>query len=106
MCPHTTIHTALTELRVDCNRILFVPKDVGYMTHLHSLKLSYNRIHFLPVELGELMMLKEISLQFNPVLELQPQLAHFANDAQVKASCPSSVRSHTLVAEGLIPFRQ
>jgi Leucine-rich repeat (LRR) protein len=60
------------------------------MTHLHSLKLSYNRIHFLPVELGELKMLKDIGLQYNPVLELQPQIAHFANDAQVKAAYPSS----------------
>ena len=64
VCPHTRVHTALTELRLDCNRILFVPKDVGYMTHLHALKLSYNRIHFLPVELGELKMLKEIGLQY------------------------------------------
>lgn len=78
--------SSLTDLRVDCNKLLVVPPDIGRMTQLQKLALAHNRIQWLPVEMGELAELHTITLHGNPVLSLRPELMTMGNDAQALIS--------------------
>lgn len=72
--------SSLTDLRLDCNKLLIVPPDVGRMTRLRSLCLAFNRIQYLPVELGQLRDLETLTLHENPVIQHNPILTQFSHD--------------------------
>ena len=63
--------SSLTELRLDCNKLLIVPPDVGRLTSLKTLLLAFNRIQWLPVELGELRDLRCLTLHENPIMQIR-----------------------------------
>jgi len=58
--------TSLTDLRLEGNRINWIPRRVQYLTCLTRLDVSGNSLVDLPVELGKLVMLREVRIESNP----------------------------------------
>lgn len=58
--------TGLTDLRLEGNRINWIPRRIQYLTNLERLDISGNQLIELPVELGRLVMLNEVRIVSNP----------------------------------------
>eukprot|EP00282_Hemiselmis_andersenii_P000072 CAMPEP_0114128866 /NCGR_PEP_ID=MMETSP0043_2-20121206/11168_1 /TAXON_ID=464988 /ORGANISM="Hemiselmis andersenii, Strain CCMP644" /LENGTH=895 /DNA_ID=CAMNT_0001222099 /DNA_START=69 /DNA_END=2756 /DNA_ORIENTATION=- len=58
--------TSLTDLRLEGNRINWIPRRIQHLTRLESLDMSSNQLIELPVELGRLVNLREVRIEGNP----------------------------------------
>mmetsp|Transcript_59683 Transcript_59683/g.146605 ORF Transcript_59683/g.146605 Transcript_59683/m.146605 type:complete len:863 (-) Transcript_59683:35-2623(-) len=72
--------TSLTDLRLDCNNMIFLPRRLSVLEKLEKLDISYNRIIELPVELGGLKALREIRIEGNPVIPALKRVSDCESD--------------------------
>ncbi|PSN62698.1 hypothetical protein BS50DRAFT_501789 [Corynespora cassiicola Philippines] len=64
-------YTFLTKLYLNCNKLTYVPQQIGRLRNLTHLDLSLNDIRYLPPEIGMLVNLKQLLL-FDNHLETLP----------------------------------
>lgn len=64
-------YTFLTKLYVNCNKLTYIPPEIGKLRSLIHVDFSLNNLHYLPAELGMLTNLKQL-LVFDNQLETLP----------------------------------